>query len=128
MGAIKKTLFFGGLMSAGLVWLTGTKKGKEVRDQLLDHSAAIYVSVKKKIQKIDKQYNVSKAQYVKLAKETLNEYFEKHPVPGAIKDLVQKVVVSQWENLKEEAGEKIADTKKVAKKVMKKTKKSLKKA
>lgn len=115
-------------MSAGLVWLTGTKKGKEVRDQLLDHSAAIYVSVKKKIQKIDKQYNVSKAQYVKLAKETLNEYFEKHPVPGAIKDLVQKVVVSQWENLKEEAGEKIADTKKVAKKVMKKTKKSLKKA
>ncbi len=120
MGAIKKTLFLGGLLSAGLVWLTGTKKGKEVRGELLDHSAAIYVSVKKKIQKIDKQYNVTKSQYLKLAKEAMSEYFEKYPVPATLKSIVQKVVVSQWETLKQEAGERATETKRVAKSALRK--------
>ncbi len=128
MGAIKKTLFFGGLMSAGLVWLTGTKKGKEVRDQLLDHSAEIYLNVKKKIQKIDKKYNVSKGQYLKLAKEAMNEYFDKYPVPATVKSIVQKVVVSQWETLKGEAAERVNETKRVAKSAFKKKTSKRKKA
>ncbi len=120
MGTIKKSLVLGSIMGAGLIWLTSTKKGKETRDQLLDHAADIYFDLKKKIQKIDKQYNVSKSAYVKMAKDTVNEYFDKHPLPGAIKDIVLKVVLSQWENLKEETQEKVDYTKKTAKSVLNK--------
>lgn len=128
MGALKKSLFLGSVMGAGLIWLTSTKKGKEVRDQLLDQSAEIYLDLKKKIQKIDKQYNISKSAYIKMAKDTVNEYFNSHPFPGAIKDIVLKVVLSQWENLKEEAHEKVDDTKKAVKAVMKKKTRSSKKS
>lgn len=128
MGAIKKTLVMGGLMGAGLIWLTSTKKGKEVRDQLLDQSAEIYMNLKKKAQKLDKKYNITKNQYMKIAKESMDEYFSKHPIPAALKGIIQKVVLSQWETFKEETQEKIDDTRRAAKAVMKKKARKAKKA
>lgn len=128
MGAIKKSLVLGSIMGAGLIWLTSTKKGKEVRDQLLDQSAEIYLDLKKKIQKIDKQYNISKSAYVKMAKNAVNDYFDQHPFPAAVKDIVLKVVLSQWEHLKDEAMDKVDDTKKAVRAVMKKKTRSSKRS
>ncbi len=119
MGKIKKTLVLGGLLSAGLVWLTGTKKGKEVREQILDYSADIYLDVKKKVEKMDKKYNVSKSAFTKMVKETADKYFEKSPMAGAVKDVILKTVVSQWEHFKSEAEDRVNDTKKAAKNVLK---------
>jgi len=127
MGVIKKTLVMGGLMGAGLIWLTSTKKGKEVRDQLLDQSAEIYLSLKKKAVKLDKRYNITKSQYIKIAKESMDEYFKKHPIPAAMKGIIQNVVISQWETFKEEAQDKIDDTRRAAKTVIKKTAKRARK-
>jgi len=114
-------------MGAGLIWLTSTKKGKEVRDQLLDQSAEIYLSLKKKAVKLDKRYNITKSQYIKIAKESMDEYFKKHPIPAAMKGIIQNVVISQWETFKEEAQDKIDDTRRAAKTVIKKTAKRARK-
>lgn len=126
MGKIKKTLVLGGLLGAGLVWLTGTKKGKEVREQILDYSADIYMDVKKKVEKMDKKYNVSKSAFTKMVKETADTYFEKNPMAAAVKDVILKTVVSQWEHLKEEAEDRVDETKRAAKSVLKSKSKSKK--
>lgn len=126
MGKIKKTLVLGGLLGAGLVWLTGTKKGKEVREQILDYSADIYMDVKKKVEKMDKKYNISKSAFTKMVKETADAYFSKNPMAAAVKDVILKTVVSQWEHLKEEAEDRVNDTKRAAKSVLKSKSKSKK--
>jgi gas vesicle protein len=128
MGAIKKSLFLGGLVSAGLVWLTGTKKGKEVRDQILDASADIFLDAKKKLAKMDKKYHMSKNMFTKLAKETVNTYFEKSPMAETVKDVVLKTVISQWDHIKDVAEERVGETKRAAKSVLKKKTASKKKA
>lgn len=120
MGAIKKSLFIGGLVSAGLVWLTGTKKGKEVRDQILDASADIFLDAKKKLAKMDKKYHMSKNMFIKLAKETVNTYFEKSPMAETVKDVVLKTVISQWDHIKDVAEERVGETKRAVKKAVKK--------
>jgi len=107
-------------MSAGLVWLTSTKKGKEVRDQILDQSAEIYLDVKKKLEKMDKKYQMSKSMFTKLAKEAVDSYFEKNPLAGTVKDLVLKTVIAQWDHLKDVAEERVGETKRAAKSVLKK--------
>jgi gas vesicle protein len=120
MGKVKNTLFLGSLIGAGLVWLTGTKKGKEMRDQILDASADIYLDAKKKLGKMDKKYHVSKTAFTKLAKETLDTYFQKSPLAGTVKDVVLKMVLAHWDNIKDEVEEKVVETKKAAKSVFKK--------
>lgn len=120
MGTIKKSLFLGSLIGAGLVWLTGTKKGKEVRDQILDASADIFLDAKKKLKKMDKKYHSSKSMFTKLAKETVSTYFEKNPLAESVKDVVLKTVIAQWDHIKDETEARVEDTKKAVRAVVKK--------
>lgn len=124
MSKLKKTLLFGGLVGAGLVWLTSTKKGKEVRDKMFDAAADIYVDVTKKLEKMEQKYRSSKDVYAKMVQESVDAYVKKHPGLTLAKDMIVKMVLSQWENVKDDVGEKVTETKKAAKAaVKKKTKK-----
>lgn len=120
MSKLKKTLLVGGLVGAGLVWLTSTKKGKETRDKMFDAAADIYVDVTKKMKKLETKFQGNKAMYEKMVRETVEAYAKKHPVIGMAQDMITKMVVSQFENMKEEVSEKVKETKTAAKSALRK--------
>jgi len=99
MGTFKKGLFLGGLLGAGITWLNVTKKGKETRDQLLDHAAMVYtqVSAKAKTSKAMKDFNKNK--YVKIVKEVVDKYAIENGLSDKVKNLVIKLVSEQWTNV-----------------------------
>jgi gas vesicle protein len=99
MGKFKKGLFIGGLLGAGITWLNVTKKGKETRDQLLDHAAVVYAQVmeKAKVSKAMKDFNKNK--YVKIVKEVVDKYAIENGLSEKVKNLVIKLVSTQWKNV-----------------------------
>lgn len=123
MSKLKKTLLLGGLLGAGLIWLTSSKKGKETRDKMLEAAADIYEDILKELKKMDKKYASSKSAYTKLVQQKVDKYFEKYPALESVKEMVVKIVLSQWENVKATVEEKVSETKTVTKKAFaKKTK------
>lgn len=102
MGKFKKGLFLGGLLGAGLMWLSVTKKGKEVREQMLDHASEVYVKLKNEVL-ISPQYkNLTKSKYVQLVKEYVDKYAVQNGLADNVKNMVIKVVSAQWDKMKEE--------------------------
>ncbi len=124
MSKLKKTLLFGGLLGAGLIWLTSSKKGKETRDKMLEAAADIYEDIVKELKKMDKKYVSSKSAYTKLVQQKVDKYFEKYPALESVKEMVVKIVLSQWENIKATVEEKVSETKTVTKKAFSKKSKS----
>lgn len=102
MGKIKKTLFVGSIMGAGLIWLTSTKKGKEVRDQLLDEAAAIYEDVKNKILSSGVAKKVSKSQYTQMVRDAVEKYSKGKKIMAPLKALVIEMILAQWDSLRDE--------------------------
>ncbi|MBT4121093.1 MAG: hypothetical protein HOA57_00310 [Candidatus Magasanikbacteria bacterium] len=102
MGKFKKGLCLGGLLGAGLVWLNTTQKGRDMREQMLDHAAEVYVGLKEKVL-VSKEYkNLNKNQYVKLVRESVNKYAVENGLAENVKKMVVKVVSAQYKNLKGE--------------------------
>jgi gas vesicle protein len=99
MGKFNKGLFLGGILGAGLMWLNVTKKGKKLRDELLDHAAVIYEEVKEKAMSSEMWKEMNKNKYVELVKETVNKYAVKNALSENFKNMIEKVVCSQWCNL-----------------------------
>lgn len=108
----------GGILGAGLIWLTSTKKGKEVREQILDYSHDIYQKLEKKLRDSGVVGKISESMFVKRAKEMVDEYSEQKNIPAAMKAIVLQTVLSQWETFQ----------KKMENPAKEKLKKSLKKA
>ncbi len=102
MGKFKKGMFLGGLLGAGLVWLSTTKKGKEMREEMLDHAAEVYVGLKDKVMASEEFKNLTKNQYVKLATEAVNKYAIDNGLAENVKNMVVKIVSAQYKNLKGE--------------------------
>ncbi len=102
MGKFKKGLFLGGLLGAGMMWLNTTKKGKEMRDEMLDHSAEVYVGLKDKIMASDKYQKMTKHEYVKMVQELVNKYAIDNGLAENVKKMVEKLVIAQWNHLKSE--------------------------
>ncbi len=102
MGTFKKGLFFGGLLGAGLMWLNTTKRGRELRDNMVDYAADVYAEVKKKITSSKGWRQLSKNEYVRTVEEVVNNYAVEHDLPDKVRDVVEKVVKAQWKKLKEE--------------------------
>lgn len=121
MAKLKKTLLVGGLMGAGLVWLTSTKKGKETRDKMFEAGADIYVQVTKKWKKLESKYQSSKSVYAKLVKETVEESLKKYPALVIAKDIITKMVLAQWDDLTSQVKTKATETKKAAKAALRKS-------
>ena len=102
MGKFKKGLFFGGLLGAGMVWLNTTKKGRELRESMLDHAAEVYVGLKKEVLTSDQYKNLTKNKYVKLVQKYVDKYALENNLADSMKKMVIKVVVAQWTKLKGE--------------------------
>ena len=99
MGKFNKGLFLGGILGAGLMWLNVTKKGKKMRDELLDHAAVIYEEVKEKAMASEAWQEMNKNKYVALVKEAVEKYASKNALSENFKSMIEKVVCSQWCNL-----------------------------
>ena len=102
MGKFKKGLFFGGILGAGMMWLNTTKKGKEMREEMLDHAAEIYVTIKEKALNSKQYQDLNKNEYVKMVKEMVDKYAVKNGMADNIKKMVTKVLTAQYKNLKSE--------------------------
>jgi len=102
MGKFKKGLCLGGLLGAGLVWLNTTQKGRDMREQMLDHAAEVYVGLKEKVLASKELKNLNKNQYVKMVKESVNKYAVENGLAENVKNMVVKVVSAQYKNLKGE--------------------------
>ncbi len=100
MGRFNKGLFFGSLFGAGLTWLAVTKKGKEVRGQLLDHMAVVYVEVKEKILSQEEWQKISQTEFVKRVEEIVARYGGAKKISRDVQRMIVKVVGSQYKTLK----------------------------
>lgn len=100
MGKFKKGMFLGGLLGAGLVWLNTTKKGKQVRDQVLDHAAEIFAELREKLEGSKEWDNLTKSKYAKIAKAAVEKYASKNGIPANVAGMITKLVTNQWKNLK----------------------------
>lgn len=96
MGKFKHGLFLGGLVGAALTWMGTTKRGKEVRGELVQHAAKVYMEVKKQVSKSDTWQDLTQHEYVKQVQEVVETYAKKHGLPDDVKSLVSKVVQKQW--------------------------------
>ncbi len=102
MGTFKKGLFFGGLIGAGLMWLNTTKRGKELRDQLLEYAADVYGEVKTKVISSKQWEKLTKNEYVQMVEETVNTYAVEHDLSDRVRNMVEKLVKAQWKKVKGE--------------------------
>lgn len=100
MGRFKKGLFLGGLFGAGLMWLNVTKKGKQVRSQLLDHGAEVYAQVKQKLEESGAMDKLTKNKYVATVKEVVDKYAEKLGLEDNVKKMLGKLVGAQYKTVK----------------------------
>lgn len=106
MGRFKKGLFLGGLLGAGVMWLNTTKKGRKMREQLLDYSADIYADVKEKVMSSDTWDTMTKSKYVAMVQDAVDKYAIKTGMAENVKNMVVKLVSSQWNQLQSEKKKK----------------------
>jgi gas vesicle protein len=99
MGKFKNGLFFGGLLGAGLVWLNVTKKGKQVRNDLMDNAATVYEDVKEKIVSSEGWDKMTKTKYYKFVEQTVNKYAVENDLIDSMRDMIERVVKAQWKNV-----------------------------
>lgn len=96
MGRGKKLFLLGSLLGAGLVWLNTTKKGKEVRDQALDHADELFEKVKKRVGDSETWEKMTKTKFGALVAEMADEYSRERGLSENVKRIVTRVVASQW--------------------------------
>jgi len=89
----------GGILGASLAWLNLTQKGRETRDQMLDHAAKIYSILKDKVKSSAQYKDLSKNEYVKLVKEFVDKYAIENGLAEKVKSIIIKVVSSQYKNI-----------------------------
>ncbi len=106
MGRFNKGIFLGGLLGASMMWMSTTKKGKEVRDKLLDQAADIYLDLKDKAMASEAYGKMTKNEYVKMVQEAVDKYAVKNGLADKTKKMMTKLVSTQWANLQKEMKKK----------------------
>lgn len=106
MGRFKKGLVLGGLLGAGLVWLNATKKGKQVRDQVIDYAAEIFADVKKRILESETWDTMSKSKYARIIEDAVNAYSKRKGLAENVSNMIKKLLAAQWKNLEKELKKK----------------------
>ena len=102
MGKFKKGLFFGGIIGAGITWLNSTKKGKQVRDEMLDHAADVYEKLLEDVKQTDKWKELSEHEYTQKVSEFVDRYAVDTGISDKAKKMVQTLVVDQWDRFQGE--------------------------
>lgn len=102
MGKFNKGLIVGGLVGAGLALMNTTKKGKEVKEKLLDNAAEIYMELRDKMMKSKTFEKMTKHDFVVMAQEAVDKYAIKNGLAEKTKKTIMKLVSTQWANLQNE--------------------------
>jgi gas vesicle protein len=102
MGKFNKGLFIGGLLGAGLALMNTTKKGKEVKEKMLDNAAEIYVDLRDKMMASKTWEKMTKQDFVVMAQEAVEKYAVKNGLADKTKKMITKLVSTQWESLQHE--------------------------
>ena len=101
MGRFNKGLFVGGLLGATIIWLGFTKKGRTMREQLLDHAAVIYTQLKAKVMASPAWREMKKNEYVVMVREAVDKYALQNGLAEELKRLIIEMLVTQWKNLRQ---------------------------
>jgi gas vesicle protein len=102
MGKFKKGVFFGGVLGAALVWLNTSTKGKKYRDVLLDQAADVYRDVQERIEESGAMEKITKNKYLSIVREAVDKYAIKNGMAESAKNMIVKLVSSQWNNVKKQ--------------------------
>lgn len=102
MGKFNKGLLLGGLLGAGLALMNTTKKGKEIKEKLLDNAAEIYVELKDRMMASKTWEKMTKQDFVVMAQEAVEKYAIKNGLADKTKKMIMKLVSTQWKNLQSE--------------------------
>lgn len=100
MGKFTKGLWVGGLLGAGLTWLSATKKGRETREQILEHAAVIYDDIHKKITSSAAWEKLSENEYLTSVRDAVAEYAKKYALSDDAKRMVMKILGKQWKQMR----------------------------
>ena len=96
MGRFKKGAVIGGLLGAGLMWMFSTKKGKEVRQQMVEVATKLYPDVKKKVVASGGWKKVSKSKYTKIVQEVVDKYAVNNKLANNAKNMVVRLLNAQF--------------------------------
>lgn len=102
MGKFKHGLLAGGLLGAGMMWLNTTKKGRAMRSEIMEAAHEVYGRVKEQMMASDQWETMSKHAFVQKVTEIVNTYAIENGLADNVKNLVIKVVSSQYQNIKKE--------------------------
>ncbi|OGH64055.1 MAG: hypothetical protein A2821_03565 [Candidatus Magasanikbacteria bacterium RIFCSPHIGHO2_01_FULL_41_23] len=102
MGNFKRGIFLGGLLGAGLAWLSVTKEGKAMRDQAMEHGVKVYERVKRELPKTAAWKKMTKSDFAKVVQKIADDYSAEFGLAKKITNTVVALVVSQWNKLKKE--------------------------
>lgn len=102
MGKFNKGLLFGGALGAGIMWLMTTTKGKKVREQMLDYAADAYTKLRDEILASESYDKLTKSRYAQLVRDFVETYANKYQLTDEVKQMVMKLVSTQWKRLREE--------------------------
>ena len=100
MGRFKKGMFLGGLLGAGFSLMMTTKKGRELRDQILDHAADLYTKLKEDLITSGQLEKITKQKYVTKVTKVVNSFVKEKGLPDNTKKMLVKLISAQWSNLK----------------------------
>lgn len=102
MGKFNKGLVVGGLVGAGLMWLNSSKKGKEMRAQIMDAAHEVYEGSKEKVMTSETWQHMTKTKYAQIVATLVDDYATKQKLSPKTKSMVKKLVNAQYARLKKE--------------------------
>lgn len=82
--------------------MNATKKGRAMRDTLLDQAADIYAEVKQRMLDSDAWDKMTKQKYVATVREVVDKYAIKNGLADNVKNMVVKIVAGQWKTIQAE--------------------------
>lgn len=106
MAKFKSGVVLGGILGAGIAWLSLTKEGRKKRDELLDRAAELYEQVKRDAVRSPEWKNMKKNRYVEMVREAVDRYAVKTGLADSAKKAIASLIEAQWVSLKKEMRKK----------------------
>ena len=127
MGKINKGFTLGALLGAGLLWLTNSKKGKKLQEQIKQQAVQIKTEIEEKLEDIDFVQDFDKEAYLEIVQEKVDQYIVDNPFLQQGKDMLVEALGQEWESMKKIVDKKTKKKVKQVKKTVKTKKKAVKK-
>lgn len=99
---LPKGLLIGGVLGAGLTWLSTTKKGRAMRDQIIEHAAVVYTKMVAEIRSSAGWKQLSQSEYVERVQAFVHTYAVETGLSTTMKRLLEKVVIAEWSRFQKE--------------------------